>query len=77
MKTGHRQRQAQMEEKIALLLDYQRFGENPEIERMLQELENRYGEELTEESLSMVSAAGDTWHNEGQHCKLMEGQHEE
>ncbi len=77
MKTGHRQRRAQMEEKIALLLDYQRFWKNPGIEEMLRELENRYGEELTEESLSLVSAAGDMWHNERQHCKLMEEQHEE
>lgn len=66
-----------MEEKIALLLDYQRFLKNPRIEGMLQELENRYGEELTEESLSLVSAAGDTWHNERQNCKLMEEQNEE
>lgn len=65
-----------MEEKIAFLLDYQRFQKNHRIEEMLQELGGRYGEELTEENLSLVSAAGEAWHRGGQKCKLMEERHE-
>ena len=47
-----------MEEKLIFLLDYQRFQKNHRIEEMLQELEGKYGEELTEENLSLVNAAG-------------------
>lgn len=66
-----------MEEKLALLLDYQRFQTNHRIEGMLHELEGRYGEELTDESLSLVSAAGEAWHKGRQKCELMEERHEE
>ncbi len=66
-----------MEEKLALLFDYQRFFKNGRIERMLEELEERYGEELTDEWLSKVSAAGDAWREIGRKCKLMEERHGE
>lgn len=66
-----------MEEKIAILFDFQRFQKNSRIEKMLQELEGRYGEELTEENLSLVSAAGDGWQRERYKCELMEERHEE
>lgn len=65
-----------MEEKIAFLLDYQYFQKNHKIEEMLQELEGRYGKELTEENLSLVSAAGEASYRRGQKCKLMEERHE-
>lgn len=66
-----------MEEKLIFLLDYQRFQKNHRIEEMLLELEGRYGEELTEENLSLVNAAGEACHRGGQECKLMEEWHEE
>lgn len=66
-----------MEEKLIFLLDYQRFQKNQRIEEMLQELEGRHREELTEENLSLVNAAGEAWHKGGLECKLMEEWHEE
>ena len=66
-----------MEEKLIFLLDYQRFQKNHRIEEMLQEPEGKHGEELTEENLSLVNAAGEVWHRGGQECKLMEEWHEE
>ena len=45
-----------MEEKLIFLLDYQRFQKNHRIEEMLQELEGKYGEELTEESFAAYQA---------------------
>lgn len=66
-----------MEEKLGLLFDYQRFQKNRRIEQLLREMEGRYGKELTEDTLSLVSAAGDVSREEKRECRLMEGQHEE
>ncbi len=66
-----------MEEKLVRLLDYQRFQKNSRLEELLQELERRYGEELPEDSLSMVSAAGEAWLSRRQKNGLMEDWNEE
>lgn len=66
-----------MEEKLELLFDYQRFQKNHRIEQLLREMESRYGEELTEDALSQVSAAGEVTREGKKEFRIMEGQHEE
>ena len=48
-----------MEKKLKKLFDYQRFEQNTKLEKLIQETENRYAKELSEEDLSLVSAAGE------------------
>ena len=48
-----------MEKKLKMLFDYQRFEQNAKLEKLILETENRYAMELSEEDLSLVSAAGD------------------
>lgn len=48
-----------MEKKLKKLFDYQRFEQNEKLEKLIYETENRYAKELSEEDLSLVSAAGD------------------
>ena len=48
-----------MEKKLKKLFDYQRFEQNAKLEKLILETENRYAKELSEEDLSLVSAAGD------------------
>ena len=48
-----------MEKKLKKLFDYQRFEQNAKLEKLIQETENRYAKELSEEDLSLVSAAGE------------------
>ena len=48
-----------MEKKLKMLFDYQRFEQNEKLEKLIQETENRYAKELSEEDLSLVSAAGE------------------
>ncbi len=48
-----------MEEKLRQLFDFQRFEPNNHLTKLIQETENCYGKELTEEELSMVCAAGE------------------
>lgn len=66
-----------MEEKLVRLLDYQRFQKNSRLEELLRDLDDRYGEELPEDSLSMVGAAGEAWPAGRQKTGLMEDRHEE
>ena len=51
-----------IERKLKNLFDYQRFERNGKFEKLetlIRETESRYAKELSDEDLSMVSAAGD------------------
>ena len=48
-----------MNKKLKMLFDYQRFEQNEKLEKLIQETESRYAKELSEEDLSLVSAAGE------------------
>ena len=48
-----------MDRKLKMLFDYQRFEKNQRLEELIRETENRYAKELSEEDLSLVSAAGE------------------
>ena len=48
-----------MEKKLKKLFDYQRFAGNPHLARIISETEDRYGKELSDDSLAQVSAAGE------------------
>ena len=48
-----------MEKKLKKLFDYQRFEKNQRLEELIRETESRYAKELSEEDLSLVSAAGE------------------
>ena len=49
-----------MEKLLAGLFDFQRFEREPALERVLQDTEARYfSQELSEDALRMISAAGD------------------
>ena len=49
-----------MEKKLAKLFEYQRFEKNPKLEKLIAETEGRYAEELSDDMLEMVSAAGES-----------------
>ena len=49
-----------MEKKLKKLLDYQKFEQNPRLQKLIGESEARLeAAELSDESLEMVSAAGE------------------
>lgn len=47
------------EKTLSLLFDYQRFEHEPELEALLDEAENEYCAELSDDDLEQVSAAGE------------------
>ena len=48
------------EKRLRALLDFQRFERDPALQSVLDEVKSRYfGEELSDDALSMLSAAGD------------------
>ena len=47
------------EKTLSLLFDYQRFEHEPELEVLLDEAENEYCAELSDDDLAQVSAAGE------------------
>ncbi len=47
-----------MENRLKQLFEYQKFEQNPNLEKVIRETEMRYPEELSEDELEMVSAAG-------------------
>lgn len=49
-----------MENKLTALFDYQRFENNTHLEKLICETEAQYSAELSDDSLSEVSAAGET-----------------
>ena len=49
-----------IEQKLKGLFDLQSFVGNARIEKLVQETNSRYGEELSDDMLNFVSAAGET-----------------
>ncbi|MBQ8390072.1 MAG: hypothetical protein IJX52_03750 [Oscillibacter sp.] len=50
-----------MEKKLARLLDYQKFHPNRRLAAIIADVEDRYENALSDEDLSLVSAAGEAW----------------
>ena len=50
-----------MERKLKNLFDYQKFRGNARLEAMLADVEQRYGNAISDDDLSAVSAAGDLY----------------
>lgn len=48
-----------MERKLKQLFDYQLFQGNARLSSLIADTESRYMEELTDDAISLVSAAGD------------------
>ena len=48
-----------IEETLKELFDYQKFEKNIGSERFIQDAENRYAKELSDEDLNLVNAAGE------------------
>ena len=48
-----------MEKTLKKLFDYQRFEQNERLEKLIRETESRCAGELSDEELTLVSAAGD------------------
>ena len=46
------------EKKLKLLFDFERFEKNKRLERLINETENRYKNELSDDDIEIVSAAG-------------------
>ncbi|MBQ0097881.1 MAG: hypothetical protein KBS62_02955 [Oscillospiraceae bacterium] len=48
-----------MEEKLKRLFDFQKFEKNEKLSALIEETQKRYAEELSEEDLEQICAAGD------------------
>ncbi len=48
-----------MDKKLKALFDYQKFKGNKKLERLIVETESRYSRELSDDEISIVSAAGE------------------
>lgn len=48
-----------MDKKLKALFDYQKFKANKKLERLIIETENRFPKELSDNEISIVSAAGE------------------
>lgn len=63
--TGKKARQQDMmpeisEKTLLALFDYQLFENEPSLRKLIDEVENEYGTEISDDDLSLVSAAGET-----------------
>ncbi|MBQ7581322.1 MAG: hypothetical protein IJU25_00725 [Lachnospiraceae bacterium] len=47
-----------MENRLKQLFEYQKFEQNPKLEKVIRATETRFPEELSDDELEMVSAAG-------------------
>lgn len=47
-----------MEKKLKALFEFQRFENDPKLKSLIEETENRYQRELSDDDLWMVNAAG-------------------
>ncbi|MCQ2419232.1 MAG: hypothetical protein MJ085_05540 [Clostridia bacterium] len=56
-----------MENKLKKAFDYQKFENNSRLAKLIAETEARYGDELTDDSLELVNAAGEQ-------IRIIEGQ---
>ena len=46
--------------KLSTLFDYQRFEKNPELQKLIDDVENKYSvTKLSDDELELLSAAGD------------------
>ena len=48
------------EKTLSALFDYQLFENEPSLRKLIDEVENEYGTEISDDDLSLVSAAGET-----------------
>lgn len=48
------------EKTLSALFDYQLFENDPSLQKLIDEVENEYGAEISDDDLSFVSAAGET-----------------
>lgn len=48
-----------MEKKINKLFDYQKFEKNAHLAKLIEETESRYANEISDDDLELVSAAGE------------------
>lgn len=48
-----------MENKLRAMFDYQRFEPSSRLARLIQETESRYAQEISDDDLSFVAAAGE------------------
>lgn len=48
-----------MEKKLKSLFEFQRFAGNDRIAKMIEETNNRYAAELSDDDIALVNAAGD------------------
>lgn len=48
-----------MDKKLKSMFEFQRFQNNPRLAKMIQETEQRYAGELSDEDLDFVAAAGE------------------
>ncbi len=48
-----------MDKKLKKLFDYQQFEKNEKLKKLTHEAESRYGKELSDEELELVSAVGE------------------
>ena len=48
------------EKTLSALFDYQLFENEPSLRKLIDEVENEYGAEISEDDLSLVSATGET-----------------
>ena len=57
------------EKRLSALFDYQLFENEPSLRKLIDEVENEYGAEISEDDLSLVSAAGETESSEKRKAK--------
>lgn len=48
-----------MEKKLKTLFDFQRFQKNPRLASLIENTEKKYSNELSDDDLELVNAAGD------------------
>lgn len=48
-----------MEHKLQKMFDYQHFAQNKHLAKLIEETENRYAQELSDDDLGLVTAAGE------------------
>lgn len=48
------------EKTLSALFDYQLFENEPSLRKLIDEVENEYGTEISDDDLSLVSTAGET-----------------
>ena len=61
IRAGQQDRLPEISEKtLSALFDYQLFENEPSLRKFIDEDENEYGAEISDEDLSLVNAAGET-----------------